>query len=243
MASDALSEHHGFDVGRVEGGSENWRDAFWTALIGAVDSRLRTYYGIREFAQDQRCLLRIAVDPAPMSIVLSDGTAIEAGAPIGALHLWNEHVPRFPAQGPDLGWACAARRQFVHTLRLLATRAEADPDLRRLPAFRAQAVLATRLGLAQLDRLAERLGLEAVAVAPSMLGAMCTLGDRLNVWCLTRAYNPGALRRQEWPRVRRELWISRARLMTLYGRQAAREPAGAGVAGRRSDGGRDAAGE
>jgi hypothetical protein len=224
MASDAVTEHRGFDAGRIEGGIDSWRDEFWAALMGAIDTRLRNYYGIREFTQDNRCLLRLAIDPSPMSIMLSDGTAIEAGAPIGALHLWNEHVPRFPREGLNLGWANAARRQFVHTLRILAARAEADPDICRLPAFRGEALLATRLGLGQLDRIAERLGFEAVPAPISNHGALRTLGDRLNVWCLTRAYNPVALPRQKWPRVRHELWISRAKLVALYGRNAARKP-------------------
>jgi hypothetical protein len=235
MASDAVTEHRGLDAGGLQDGSEYGRDEFWAALIGTVDGWLRRYYGIREFTGDKRCLLRLAVDPAPMSFVLSDGTVIEAGAPVGALHLWNEHVPRFPAQGPDFGWACAARRQFVHTLRLLAAHAEADPDIRRLPAFRGQALLTTRLGLTQLDRIAERLGFEAVPAPPSAHGALRTLGDRLNVWCLTRAYNPAALPRQKWLRVRHELWIPRARLVALYGRGASRKPPVRGERQRRDD--------
>jgi len=219
MASDAVStQGHAFDARGLDGGAENWRDEFWTALVGAIDSRLRIYYDIREFADDPRCLLRLAVDPAPMRLTLSDGTAIDKGMPIGALHLWNEHVPRFPAHGPDLRWACRVRRQFVHTLRLLAARAESDPRIGQLPAFRGETVLATRLGLGQLDRVAERLGFEPVAPPPSRLGALRTIGHCLNVWCLTRAYNPAALQRQTLLRVRHELWMSRTTLIARYGR-------------------------
>ena len=219
MASDTVSPHgHAYDADRLDGGSGRWLDEFWTALVGAVDSRLRVYYGIREFADDERCILRLAIDPSPMRVYLSDGTIIEEGTPVGALHLWNEHVPRFPAHGPDFAWANGVRRQFVHTLRLLAARAEDDPELQRLPAFRGEALLATRLGLAQLDRVAVRLGFEPVETPGHAIGPLRKLGDCLNVWALTRAYNPTALPRQGWIRVRHELWMSRAKLIALYGR-------------------------
>jgi hypothetical protein len=92
-------------------------------------------------------------------------------------------------------------------------------------------MLASRLGLMQLDRLAERLGLEAIAIPPSALGALHTFGASLNVWCLTRAFNPGALPRQRWRRERHELWISHAELIARYGRGAADAHAGVDSAG------------
>ncbi|HEX3537033.1 MAG TPA: hypothetical protein VHU15_09715 [Stellaceae bacterium] len=234
MASEAVSQQHAFEAGRLDAGSDNWGDRFWEALIGAVDSRLRAYYGIKEFTEDPRCVLRAATIPAPAAAALSDGTVIEAGALIGELHLWNEHLPRYAKVGPDLGWACTARRRFIHSMRLLAARAEYDPELRQVPAFRAEAMLATRLGLTQLERLAGRLGFEAIAIAPTTLGALHTLGASLNVWCLTRAFNPGALPRQRWRRERHELWISRAELIARYGRGAANPRAGLDSAGRRA---------
>lgn len=219
MASDTVSpDGHTYDAGRLGGGSGRWSDEFWTAVVGAVDSRLRIYYGIREFADADGCILRLAIDRSSMRVYLSDGTTIAEDAPVGALHLWNEHIPRFPAHGPDLAWANGVRRQFVQSLQLLAARAEEDTELRRLPAFRGEALLATRLGLAQLDRVAVRLGFEPVETPGFSIGPLRKLGDCLNVWALTRAYNPGAMSRQRWVRVRHELWISRAKLIALYGR-------------------------
>ena len=127
-----------------------------------------------------------------MPAVLSDGTAINPGAPIGTLHLWNEHLPRYARSGPELGWACAVRRRFLHSMRLLASHAEHNPQLRQVPAFRGEAMLSSRLGLVQLERVAERVGFEAVPIPASALGILHTLGASLNVWCLTRAFNPGA---------------------------------------------------
>jgi hypothetical protein len=221
MASDAVSQQHAFDADRFKGGADKWRDEFWEGLIGAVDTRLRIYHGIKEFTQDERCILRIARIRAPAPTVLSDGTVIEPGATIGALHLWNEHLPRYGNGGPDVGWACTARRRFLHSMRLLAAHAQCDPELRQVSAFRAEAMLASRIGLMQLDRLAERLGFETVAVPRSAFGTLHSFGASLNVWCLTRAFNPGALPRQRWLRERHELWISRAELIARYSRGSA----------------------
>ena len=146
--------------------------------------------------------------------------------------MWNEHLPRYAKGGPDLGWAGRARRRFMHSMRLLAVRAEYDPELRQVPAFRAEAMLASRLGLTQLERLAERLGFEAIAIPPTTLGALRTLGASLNVWCLTRAFNPAALPRQCWRRERHELWISRAELIARYRHGAADPQARRDSAGR-----------
>ena len=222
MASDWLSSQvHAFDTRLFEGAAENWRDEFWTALIGAVDKRLRHYYGIYEFTGDDRCILRIAIERTPASVMLSDGTCIERGAAIGALHLWNDQLLRFSERGPDLAWACMMRRRLVHSLLLLATHIKRDPQLEPVSAFRARAVMATRLGLARLDRVAERHGFEAIAIPPSLFGPLQTIGDCINVWCLTRAFNPGALPRQRWRRQRQELWISRPKLVRTYSTPAA----------------------
>jgi hypothetical protein len=230
MASDAVSPEHAFDASHRTG-SCDWRDEFWAVLIGSVDARLRAYYRIREFTCDERCILRLAIDRAPAPVILADGTTIAAGERIGALHLWNEHLPRYSGQGPDLGWAGNIRRQVAYSLCLLAAEVEHESGLPTVRAFRAEAMLASRLGLAQLDRLAERHGFEAIATRPTLLGWLRTLGDCVNVWCLTRAFNPGALPRQRWRRERHELWISRTRLLALYGHAASRSrgqaPAGA----------------
>jgi hypothetical protein len=165
MTSDAVSSSEPtYDPGRLEAG---WRDELWLALVGSVDAMLRSFYGIQEFSDDPHCVLRIGISPARMPVVMSDGTRICEGQLVGELHLWNEHIPRYSGHGPDLGWAADMRRRVVQSLRLLAQHAEHHPAWQRLPAFRADATLSSRLGDIQIRRLALRHGFELVEPPPS----------------------------------------------------------------------------
>jgi hypothetical protein len=69
-------------------------------LIYRLDALLRHLYQIREFTDDPNRVLRLAIKQAVTPLSLSDGTGIMPGDPVGELHLWNDHVPRFPSGGP-----------------------------------------------------------------------------------------------------------------------------------------------
>jgi hypothetical protein len=217
MASDTVSSHdsaygagrHAADAARI--------DDFWMALVGSVDAVLRAVHGIHEFTEDPECVLRIALTRARSPVTLSDGTQIDAGEPIGALHLWNEHLPRYSEGGPDLAWACEIRRRVLHSMRLLATHIEREPGWQPVRAFCAATMLSNRLGQMQIRRLAARHGFERIEPPPSLLGKLHALGDCFNTWALTRAFNPAALSRQPFLRGRCELWISRSVLLDRYG--------------------------
>src|SRR5260370_34529300 len=147
------------DPGRFEAG---WKDEFWLTLVGSLDALLRSVYGIVEFTDDPRCVLRIGISPARMPVAMSDGTRVSAGQLIGELHLWNEHIQRYSEHGPDLGWAADMRRRILLSLRLLAQHAERHPTWQHLPAFRADATSSSPLGDIQIPRLPLRHGVEVV---------------------------------------------------------------------------------
>jgi hypothetical protein len=218
MASDVVSRSEPtYDPGRFEAG---WKDEFWLTLVGSLDALLRSLYGIREFTDDPHCVLRIGISPARMPVAMSDGTRIGEGQPIGELHLWNEHIPRYSEHGPDLGWAADMRRRILHSLRLLAQHAEHHPAWQQLAAFRADATLSSRLGDIQIRRLALRHGFELVEPPALLFRQLHALGDSVSAWGLTRAFNPAALARQRFLRDHHELWISRAMLLRRYARDA-----------------------
>jgi hypothetical protein len=219
MASDAVSSH-----GRAYAADQHGPRAgdFWVALVGSVDALLRSYHGIYEFTDDPDCILRIGCMRARHAVKLSDGTALAAGEPIGALHLWNEHLPRYSGDGPDVGWACDMRRRVLHSMRLLAGFIEQEPAWGPARAFCAETTLSNRLGDLQIGRLAGRYGFERIAPAGSVLQRLHSLGDCFNTWALTRAFNPAALSRQSFLRGRYELWISRSTLLARYGSPAPR---------------------
>jgi hypothetical protein len=198
--------------------SIGWPEDLWEGAVGFFDSIIRAYYGVYEFTDDPACVLRIGLAQARASILLSDGTRVEAGELIGTLHWWNEHLPRYSRKGPDLGWACALRDQVRHSLRSLALYVETESAWWEIQALRGEAAMSTRLGAAQMRRLAGRYGFERMAHDLSILGWLHALGESVVLWSLTRAFNPAALARQPFLRDHHELWISRAALLARYSR-------------------------
>jgi len=214
MASEVItSSEPGFASGPGEAGV----DDFWVALVGSVDALMRSIHGIYEFTEDTECVLRMAWGHASHRVALSDGTVIREGEPVGALHLWNEHLPRYSDRGPDVAWACEMRRRMLRSMCLLAAYVENEPGWRSVRAFYAATTFSHRLGDRQIQRLAGRYGFERMDLPDSVLRRPHALGDCFNTWALTRAFNPAALRRQPFLRGRHELWICRATLIERYG--------------------------
>jgi hypothetical protein len=200
-------------------------DGFWTTVVGSIDAVLRSWHGIHEFTDDPDCVFRVAVARAQYDILLSDGTQIRGGDPIGALHFWNEHLRRYTGNGPDLAWAADMRRRVLHSLRLLASHVAREPAWQEVRAFHADATLSRRLGDTQMRRLAERYGFEQVDPPASIEHELRRIGDSFNAFALTLAFNPHALLHQPFLRGRHELWITRDVLLRVYGRPRARPAA------------------
>ena len=215
LSEAASSAGPAYDPGPLEG---DWKDEFWIALVGSLDAWLRSFYGIRDFTDDPQCVLRIGSMPAPIPVSLSDGTEIGEGELVGALHLWNEHVPRYSGNGPTLAWAKEMRRRMLRSLGLLADFVERDPSWPPVRAFRGGSTLSSRIGGMQMQRLARRHGFEPAQPPATLSRQLQTVADSLIVWGLTRAFNPAALPRQRFLRDHNELWISRSVLLKFYGR-------------------------
>jgi hypothetical protein len=205
--------------------STAWPDEFWAGSVAWVDAMLRSYYGIYEFTDDSDCVLRVGRSQARAPVLLSDGTHIAVGEPVGTLHFWNEHLPRYSAKGPDLGWACAVRDRVIFSLRAFSEYIESDPTWRDVKAIRTETALPARLGASQIGRVFQRYGFERVPTDSSLRARLHGLGECFVLWGLTRAFNPAALPRQPFLRDRHELWISRATLLSRYGRRKGRTDA------------------
>jgi len=191
------------------------RDRLWALLVRTADGVLRRWYGVREFTDDPSCLLRLALAPAPHAASLSDGTRIESGEMVGILHIWNEQVPRFRPDGPDLRWATDVRRRLRRSFQALAEHLEQDPAWRQVRGIHGCVAFGNRRRREQIRRAAEGFGFELVgdgAVPRGLHG----LGEDFLIWAFARAFNPGALRRSPFRRDRTELWISREALLRLY---------------------------
>ncbi|MBV9202787.1 MAG: hypothetical protein JOY83_24245 [Alphaproteobacteria bacterium] len=218
MSADAANTTIGV-VSALGTASATWPDELWAGSIAWADAILRSYYGIYEFIDDPRCILRAGLTQARVPVLLSDGTDIQTGELVGTLHFWNEHMPRYSDRGPDLAWACAVRDRATYSLRAFCDYVEGEPGWREVRAIRTETALPARLGAAQIMRVFQRYGFERVVTHSSLLDRLHGLGECFVLWGLTRAFNPAALPRQPFLRDRHELWISRATLRVRYARR------------------------
>ena len=218
MSADATNTAIGV-VAALGRASVTWPDELWAGSVAWADAILRSYYGIYEFIDDPRCILRAGLTQARVPVLLSDGTDIQTGELVGTLHFWNEHMPRYSDRGPDLAWACAVRDRATYSLRAFCDYVEGEPGWREVRAIRTETALPARLGAAQIMRVFQRYGFERVVTHSSLLDRLHGLGECFVLWGLTRAFNPAALPRQPFLRDRHELWISRATLRVRYARR------------------------
>jgi hypothetical protein len=232
MKGDAAASAAGF-VAALGSTSAAWPDAFWVGLVAWVDAILRSYYGIHEFTDDPRCVLRVGLGEARAPVSLSDGTYIEVGEPVGTLHFWNEHLPRYSSAGPNLDWACTMRNRIVHSLRAFSVYIESEAAWRGVRAIRTETALPARRGASQIGRVFQRYGFEPVPTDPSLRAGLLGFGECFVLWGLTRAFNPAALPRQPFLRDHHEFWISRATLLLRYARR--NSPIGVGAPPQRGD--------
>lgn len=197
-------------------------------LVRNLDARLRRRNHIREFCQDNRCLLRLALTTSDRDLTLSDGTRIARGEPIGELHLWNEHIPVMPKAGPDLAWGLTLQRRLLHSWAELAAYVEGAPEFRGVRAFRGELAVRGHHELAQAAELAGRWGLELVT-PDGPLGAWQRFVDFWrNVYALALiwTYNPASLKGKGPVSLQRgQFWISRATLVRKHLKRAKTVPA------------------
>ncbi|WP_158258409.1 YkoP family protein [Rhodopila globiformis] len=190
-------------------------DRAWVTVVTATDAVLRRIYGVQTFSDHPACLLRIARGTAPHRITLRDGTAVAAGAPIAMLHFWNEHLPHFPPDGPDLAWARLFRECMVISLQELSHHLQATPAWYDVRIIHACVNFGSRRRRWQIQRAAARFGFELLPTE-----VPCGLhewGENMLIWAFVRAFNPPALRRHALWRDRTGLWISKASLISRYG--------------------------
>jgi ceramide glucosyltransferase len=193
--------------------------------VRRLDAYLRRRQRIFEFTENPRCILRANVMPAKHDIEFPDGTVVHANSPVAILHLWNEHLPTIPPEGPDLRWAMELRKSLLFSLRQLARAARYDPRLASAQAFGGPANFVSRGGVVQVARMAARYGFDSL---PPAAGAN-TLGQRIHdyfedflVLGLQWAFNPVSLRGKSLHRPRESLWMTRKELLQRYNAPPAR---------------------
>src|SRR4051812_34811805 len=174
-------------------------------------------YGIREFTDDPNCLLRLALKRTTTPLRLDDGTRIVPGDPVGELHLWNDHVPRYPPGGPTLGWASRAHSLVVYSLSLLVDYVESDAQWRRVQAFYVDVPISPKRPFDSVRRVSLRYGFEPALQRQTFWRSVRGIIESLLLGGLAYAYNPVATHRRRFLRHRQRAWIGRTTLLQRYG--------------------------
>ncbi|MDB6112228.1 MAG: hypothetical protein JWR69_3978 [Pedosphaera sp.] len=184
-----------------------------------LDAHLRKKQGIFEFCDHPHCLLRVAVRRTEENLVLSDAIRLRRGELIAELHLWNEHIPQIPEDGPKLSWAVLTQRRMRHSLALLADQIRSGNRLDQVRVFHARALFGNGKSQARMERFAKLYGFELARTPPSntLPGRLRNLGECLHQWALIRAFNPSALAGRRLTHVAcHQLWISRDALLVRF---------------------------
>ncbi len=189
------------------------------ALVRGLDLLLRRQGRVQEFTQDDECILRIALIIDKTDVQLSDGTMVRAGDRICELHLWNEHIPPMPVDGPDLRWGVTFYRLGVKSLRSLAAYMATD-GLQDIVAVGGQMAFLEKDDSPVLASVASRLGFDIINLTAQAgrWGRFTHFWENVFSWALMWTYNPGSLRGKRFLRLQRyRLWMSRRTLLERYG--------------------------
>lgn len=185
-------------------------------VVRAIDRSQRRRRGIAAFSGDPRCILRLGLSRDGLPTPLPHGVPAFRDNPVGVLHLWNEHVPQIPPEGPTLAWARAFKETLAHSLHLLARHIEKDPALADVTIFAGVLPLAYSPGAVRLLR---RLGMQVSApIRPhTLVERVVDAGSRLWAWLLRWAFNPASARSTRPGELqRRVVWIDRRTLVERY---------------------------
>ncbi len=189
------------------------------AMVLGLDRLLQHQARVEEFTQDEECILRIALTTYKKDFALSDGTKVRAGDRICELHLWNEHIPPIPLEGPDLSWGVRFYRLAVKSLRSLAAYIAAD-ERQDVAALGGQMAFLEKEDPPVLATVTARLGFDLINLTAEggRWRRFTHFWENLYSWALMWTFNPGSLRGKGFLRLQRyRLWMSRRTLLERYG--------------------------
>jgi hypothetical protein len=189
------------------------------ALVSTIDKTLRARQGIFEYTTCPRCIFRAHLTASTGRVVLVDGTDVSAGSRLINLHLWNEHVPPFPAAGPTLSWGRRIRSDLAISLTELATFVGSSSALEDVAAVRANMAFGSPRQTQVLSNLAARYGfVRAAAPEPSQsaFNGLHQLGEDILISMIVISQNPAAFRAR-FRRDRVPVYLRRTELVRRFG--------------------------
>jgi hypothetical protein len=191
------------------------------AMVHRFDVLLRRQKHVRDFTQDESCILRIALTVCKKDFQLSDGTNVRSGDRICELHFWNEHLPPIPPEGPDLRWGARFYRLAVRSLRSLAAHIAAEQGLGDVVALRGEMALPGGDDFLLLVNAGGQMGFDVLnlTLQTGRRGRFRHFWENVYSWALMWTFNPGTLRTKRFLRLQRyQFWMSRQTLFERYGK-------------------------
>ena len=189
-------------------------------FVAAIDAMVRRAAGIFEFSDDPACLLRLGLGRSDIDLVLSDGTTVRPGDWVGQFHLWNEHIPRMSAAGPDLRWGVKFYRGMMTSLEALTVYVQMDDRFTWVNAFHGEVAVLQREDVPAAIQLFQRLGFDTQEqpTPTNLAGRFRTFWENLYTWWLMWAYQPASLQGKAFRHLARfDMWISRTELLKRFG--------------------------
>lgn len=189
-------------------------------LVSMIDKTLRARQEIFEYSNCSHCIFRLQLTVAASDIGLSDGTHISAGSRLIDLHLWNEHVPPFPARGPTVGWARRMCRDVETSLEELAAFVAGNPALADIAAVGGKVTFGSTEQTELVGHVTERYGfVRAVDAEPdhSIAQKLHRLGENILISMIVISHNPAALRSDFLRRERVPVYLRRGELLRRFG--------------------------
>ncbi len=176
-------------------------------IIHRFDAFLCRSYGVFEFSQDSQALLRLQLTHAHRPLMLKN-KVVDKGAPVFEFHLWNDHLPILPPEGPDLAWANALGRFFIRSLHDVAQFWKNEPRFSNLQAIGGVTSLFSATVTSGGLHMMKRLGFTVVPYQ-SRLGAFGEFWENFYAWWLLWSYNSTSLQdRSFWHVHRSEMWMA-----------------------------------
>ncbi|MDA9426022.1 MULTISPECIES: hypothetical protein [Bradyrhizobium] len=193
-------------------------------LMAAIDRSLRARQHIFEYSSSEACLFRIQRASNPGALKLPDGTCLPPGAPMLALHVWNEHVPPLPASGANLAWARRLSREIDLSLRALAAFVTSRSDLADVAAISATLAFGSDATTPLMIELSGRFGfakpLEQARSRRTAGDRLHQIGENMLITLLVWSHNPRALRGNTMRRTRLHVYMTRETLIGRFGQRS-----------------------
>jgi hypothetical protein len=184
--------------------------------IRGFDRFLRWALGVFEFCAWPDCLLRVRRTTLARPVTVA-GQTFPTGAPVAELHLWNEHLPPLPSEGPTLAWAVQTQRRLKQSFRALARQMPHDPRLAGATLVTGITVLPLAGAHAGGTKLFEQLGF-TILPYHTPLGRFGEFWENLYTWGIMWAFNEPTLAGRELLRLRRSaIWMTTDELLRRYG--------------------------